>query len=95
MIGDLEATAAQHALRERPHAQLMVALYRSGRQTDALRVYQAFRRHLADEVGLEPSPALRDLEASMVRQETALDWDGTIFDDGQRRAAGDADRVES
>ena len=84
LIGDLEATAAQHPLRERPHAQLMVALYRSGRQTDALRVYQAFRRHLADEVGLEPSPALRDLEASMVRQETTLDWDGTVFDDGQR-----------
>ena len=84
LIGDLEATAAQHSLRERPHAQLMVALYRSGRQTDAFRVYQAFRRHVADEVGLEPSPALRDLEARMIRQETTLDWDAAILAADQR-----------
>ena len=84
LIGDLEATAALHELRERPHAQLMLALYRSGRQTDALRLYQAFRRRLVEEVGLEPSLSLRELEGSMLRQEPRLDWPGSVLDAGER-----------
>jgi len=65
LVADLEATVAAYPLRERPRAQLMLALYRCGRQADALRAYQGFRRYLAEEVGLEPSPALQDLDAAI------------------------------
>jgi DNA-binding SARP family transcriptional activator/class 3 adenylate cyclase len=73
LIGELEATVAASPLQERPRAQLMLALYRSGRQVEALRVFQDYRRYLADEMGLEPSAALQELEASMVRQDRELD----------------------
>jgi predicted ATPase len=59
-------------LRERRWAQLMVALYRSGRQGEALRAYQQARRQLADELGIEPGPELRRLEAAVLAQDDAL-----------------------
>ena len=68
LVADLEAFAAANPLRERPHAQLMAALGRDGRQTDALEVYQRFRARLADELGLEPSPALQQLQADILQQ---------------------------
>ena len=74
LVADLEATVATYPLRERPRAQLMLALYRCGRQTDALRVYQDFRRYLADEVGLEPSADLSELDAAIATRASTLDW---------------------
>jgi DNA-binding SARP family transcriptional activator len=74
LSGELERIVADHPLRERLWAQRVLALYRSGRQADALRAYQALRTTLADELGIEPSPPLRDLEAAVLRQDPALDW---------------------
>ena len=59
----------EHPLRERLREQLMIALYRSGRQADAREAYQAARRVLVDELGLEPGPALQQLHAAIIRQE--------------------------
>jgi predicted ATPase/DNA-binding SARP family transcriptional activator len=71
-LGRLEPFVHQYPLRERAVGQLMVALYRSGRQADALAAYQSLRQTLADELGLVPTPALRDLEAAILRQSEAL-----------------------
>ena len=73
MIAELEALVAQHPLRERLRGQLMLALYRSGRQADALRVYQETRDVLVEELGLEPSPALQRLEKAVLKQDPALE----------------------
>lgn len=62
----------EHPLRERFHAQLMVALYRSGRQSEALRAYQRARETLAEEVGVEPGPELRALERAILAQDPDL-----------------------
>ena len=72
LVGELESLAAANPYQERLHAQLMLALYRSGRQADALRVYQSVRRALSDELGLQPGPELRALEAAILRQDDAL-----------------------
>jgi len=73
LVGELRELGAEHPLRERLRAQLMVALYRSGRQGDALEVYQEARRALVAELGLEPSPVLRSLEQAILRQDAVLD----------------------
>ena len=73
VVGELEALVLEHPLRERLRAQLMLALYRSGRQAEALETYQHGRRLLADELGLEPGPSLRELERAILRQEISLD----------------------
>ncbi len=73
----LESHVADHPLRERPWGQLMIALYRLGRQADALRAYQRVRRTLRDELGLEPTPALRQLEEQILRQSPELEGPGT------------------
>jgi predicted ATPase/DNA-binding SARP family transcriptional activator len=72
VLADLEALVAEHPLRERPRAQLMLALYRSGRQAEALQAYLDARRALVDELGIEPSSELRELEAAILRQEPSL-----------------------
>jgi len=72
LVGDLEALVREQPLRERPRAQLMLALYRSGRQAEALAAYQQARKLLADELGLEPSPTLRSLEQSILRHDPAM-----------------------
>ena len=71
-LSRLEPTVDQFPLRERAVGQLMLALYRTGRQADALAAYQSLRRTLADELGLVPTPALRDLEAAILRQSDDL-----------------------
>jgi DNA-binding SARP family transcriptional activator/ABC-type transport system substrate-binding protein/streptogramin lyase len=73
VVAELDALAAKHPLRERLRAQLMLALYRSGRAAEALRVYGDTRRRLVDELGLEPGPALQQLEQAVLRQDPALD----------------------
>ncbi len=72
LVGELEGVVAANPLRERPAGQLMVALYRSGRQGDALAAYQSTRRALVDELGVEPGPELCELEAAVLRQEPEL-----------------------
>ena len=76
VVGELEALVAVQPLRERLHGQLMVALYRCGRQAEALRAYQAARRTLVEELGVEPGPALQRLEHAVLRQDPSLDLPG-------------------
>jgi YVTN family beta-propeller protein len=72
LVAELEMLTAQHPLRERLCAQRMLALYRSGRQSEALALYAATRRLLVDELGIEPSAVLRELQQAMLRQDPAL-----------------------
>ena len=73
LVGELEELTRAHPLREQLRAQLMLALYRSGRQADALAVYHETRSLLADELGMEVSPALRDLAGMLLRHDPTLD----------------------
>jgi DNA-binding SARP family transcriptional activator len=72
VVGKLEALIREHPYRERLHAQLMIALYRSERQADALQAYQAARGKLVDELGIEPGERLRDLERAILAQDPEL-----------------------
>ena len=78
LIGELEALVAEHPLRERLRGCLMTALYRSGRQAEALDAYQNARRALVDELGIEPSPSLQELERAILRQDPALEVAGPM-----------------
>jgi YVTN family beta-propeller protein len=73
LVAELEGLVRTEPLRERPRGQLMLALYRSGRHAEALEVYQDGRRRLLDELGLEPSRPLQELEQAILRQDEALD----------------------
>jgi DNA-binding SARP family transcriptional activator len=73
LVPELTGLVAGYPLRETLRAQLMVALYRSGRQADALAVYQDARRTLVDELGIEPGPRLRELEGRVLRHDASLD----------------------
>jgi DNA-binding SARP family transcriptional activator len=72
LVGELESLVAEHPLRERIRGQLMRALYGCGRQADALEAYRQGRRRLVDELGLEPGPALRELERAILEQSAEL-----------------------
>ncbi len=72
LVGELEALCRAHPLRERPWELLMLALYRAGRQAEALRAYSQARDHLVDELGVDPGPALRQLEARILAQDPSL-----------------------
>ncbi|HET7309339.1 MAG TPA: BTAD domain-containing putative transcriptional regulator, partial [Actinomycetota bacterium] len=76
VIGELEGLTARHPLRERFWEQLMLALYRSGRQGEALAAYQRAREILADELGIDPSPELRNLRERILAQSSDLDPGG-------------------
>ena len=73
LVPELEQLIQEHPFRERLRGSLMVGLYRSGRQADALQVYRDARSRLVEELGLEPGPALRELETAVLRQDPALD----------------------
>ncbi len=74
ITAELEQLTAEHPFRERLQGLRMTALYRCGRQAEALQSYQRFRTLLLEELGLDPSPALRDLEGGILRQAAQLDW---------------------
>jgi YVTN family beta-propeller protein len=77
LTAELEQLAAEHPLRERLHAQLMLALYRCGRQADALAAYRRARALLADELGIDPGEPLERLHAAVLAHDPALDWTRT------------------
>ena len=72
VISQLETLISEHPYRERLRAQLMLALYRSERQADALQAYQSARRTLVEELGIEPGERLRELERAILAQDSAL-----------------------
>jgi len=73
LVGELQSLAREHPFRERLLGQQMLALYRSGRQAEALAVYQEGRRRLAGELGLEPGSKLRELERRILQQDVTLE----------------------
>jgi DNA-binding SARP family transcriptional activator/class 3 adenylate cyclase len=73
LVGELEALVERHPLRERLRSQLMRAHYGAGRQAEALTAYRAYREQLAEELGMEPSAALRDLERRILQQDPGLE----------------------
>jgi DNA-binding SARP family transcriptional activator/tetratricopeptide (TPR) repeat protein len=73
LVAELRGLVAEHPLRERFRAQLMLALYRAGRQADALEVYRDTRAALIGELGVEPGPELRRLQQSILRADPALE----------------------
>jgi DNA-binding SARP family transcriptional activator len=75
LVGELEALIVKHPLRERLRRQLLLALYRSGRQSEALAAYQDARRALVEELGIEPGRPLRDLQQAILNQDPALELD--------------------
>ncbi len=72
LVPELERMAADHPLDEGLHAQLMLALYRSGRQAEALATYHRLRMTLAEQLGIDPGQAVRDLETAILRQDASL-----------------------
>ena len=90
LVGELETLVAEHPLRERLRYQLMLALYRSGRQAEALEAYRDARRALSQELGLEPSEELKQLERSILNHDTAVDYSGEA--PGRAGAAQESDR---
>jgi YVTN family beta-propeller protein len=73
LIAELETLAAEHPYRERMRAQLMLALYRSGRQAEALDAYRRGRRVLSEELGIDPGPRLQELERAILRHDSSLE----------------------
>jgi predicted ATPase/DNA-binding SARP family transcriptional activator len=86
LVGELEALCREHPLRERLWELLILALYRAGRQAEALRAYTEARDRLVDELGIEPGPALRELQARVLAQDPVLTPPGPA----RLRAAGPA-----
>ncbi len=87
VTGELRQLVAAHPLREHLHARLMLALYRDGRQAEALAAYHAVRRVLVEDLGAEPGPELRDLHQQILAADPALDPSGPL------PPAGDAGQV--
>ena len=73
LVGELEKLVADHPLHERFRGQLMLALYRSGRQAEALAAYQEARTTLVERLGIEPGPALQEIERAILQHDPALD----------------------
>jgi hypothetical protein len=74
LTGELDRLVSEHPLRERVHAQRILALYRCGRQADALAAYRRVRELLADELGVDPEEPLQRLHHAVLTHDRALDW---------------------
>jgi DNA-binding SARP family transcriptional activator len=85
LVAELEAFVAEHPLRERPRGQLMLALYRSGRQADALEAYRNARDALVEELGINPSPELQALEQAILRHDPAVELERAAPREPDRR----------
>ena len=102
LVGELETLVDIHPFREQFYGQLMLALYRSDRQAEAMDVYQLARRRLADELGLEPGPTLANMQAAILRHDPALrpgpvartDQSATIRASDQPSATASATRLD-
>ena len=94
LVGEIQALLVEHPMHERLHGQLMLSLYRSGRQAEALDAYQRARRIFAEELGIDPTRELQELEAAILAQDDRLDWvrpptpSGTPLGAGAPPAAG-------
>jgi DNA-binding SARP family transcriptional activator/Flp pilus assembly protein TadD len=88
LVPDLERLTGEHPFDEQLHAQLMLALYRTGRQADALAVYRRLRHALGEDLGIDPSQPVRDLETDILRQDPALDLPGPAIGPAIEPAAG-------
>jgi len=88
LTAELERLVGDHPLRERLHGQLMLALYRCGRQAEALAAYRRVRDLLAAELGIDPGEQLRRLHASVLAHDPALDWNGSRPAPPEGRPAG-------
>jgi DNA-binding SARP family transcriptional activator len=86
LVAELEALTREHPFREPLRGQLMLALYGSGRQAEALAVYRDTRRLLVDELGIEPGSSLQELEQAILRQDPSLDSRDPQSEDGRRPA---------
>src|SRR5436305_6998425 len=100
LIPELIRLARQHPFDEQLHGKLMLALYRSGRQADALRTFQRLRHKLREDLGIDPSQAVRELEAAILRQDAALDPPArgdtaSLLADGARALGTDGDLLAS
>ena len=100
LVGEIDALLAENPLRERLHAQRMLALYRCGRQAEALEAYRHARATLVEEIGVEPSAELRDLHEAILRQDPSLDVEAAADElprelDADRVAAADRPRRAS
>ena len=77
LVAELASLVERHPLRERLRSELMLALYRCGRQAEALTLYQEFRQALAEELGLEPSPGMQQLERAILTRDPSLELDAS------------------
>jgi class 3 adenylate cyclase len=87
LVAELEELAAENSLREHLRAQLMLALYRCGRQADALEVYRRTSVELSVELGLEPGRELRELESAILNQDRSLEPPAAVTDDSAGKPA--------
>jgi WD40 repeat protein/DNA-binding SARP family transcriptional activator len=88
LVGELQTLVAEHPLRDRLRAQYMLALYRSGRQAEALEAYREARRMLTEELGIDPAPELQRVERAILAQDPALEWPGLPAAVGSRTDPG-------
>ena len=95
LCGELSQLVAEHPLRERSWEHLMVALYRSGRQAEALAAFRELRATLVEQLGIEPSPALARLNAAILDQSPELEWAGASGEPERVRLPVVAPRLEA
>jgi DNA-binding SARP family transcriptional activator len=94
LVAELDEVVSEHPLRESLRGQLMLALYRAGRQAEALEAYQQARRVLVEELGIDPSPSLQDLEKAILRQDPGLDPQAAAAASGAEQPPAEALAVD-